>query len=291
MIEKLVLGTVQMGLDYGVNNHSGKVSLENSLAILSNAIEAGISTLDTAELYGDAHEVIGQFHSIKPENPFKIVTKIPHNVNHEALKEKIENYLITLKINSIETLMFHSFESYVKNKNYLNKLNYFKESGKIEKIGVSIYTNQEFFRVMKDKYIEVVQLPFNLFDNMNLRGELIAQAKEYGKEIHTRSCFLQGLFFLPINSNNKVVSKLRDELLYINQLSIKSGYKIQELALGYCLQQENIDKVIIGVDSLLQLQNNLISSQAFISEKTMNDLNQIKITDLNLLNPSLWNDL
>ena len=65
---KLILGTVQMGLPYGINNSTGKVSLEDSLEILDYAFENGIKTLDTAEAYGNAHEVIGIFHHHNPNS-------------------------------------------------------------------------------------------------------------------------------------------------------------------------------------------------------------------------------
>ena len=55
----LSLGTVQLGLNYGIHNDSGKPSLETSFRILNAAMEAGINTLDTAAGYGNSEEVIG----------------------------------------------------------------------------------------------------------------------------------------------------------------------------------------------------------------------------------------
>jgi aryl-alcohol dehydrogenase-like predicted oxidoreductase len=63
---------------------------------------------------------------------------------------------------------------------------------------------------------------------------------------------------------------------------------MEELALGYCLKQNDIDKVLIGVDSILHLDANLKASTYSLSDKTIKTINTIKVEDLDLLNPSLW---
>ena len=70
MNNKLILGTAQMGLDYGINNLSGKVSKNKSIEILEYAFDNGIRILDTAEVYGNAHEIIGFYHKLNPNKKF-----------------------------------------------------------------------------------------------------------------------------------------------------------------------------------------------------------------------------
>ena len=65
---KLILGTVQFGLDYGINNKLGKPNFKQSCEILSKAFDNGITTLDTAEAYGRCSQYnrwISQYKSIK----------------------------------------------------------------------------------------------------------------------------------------------------------------------------------------------------------------------------------
>ena len=78
-----------MGLPYGVNNSLGKISFENSCQILAKAFDLGISTLDTAEAYGDAHRVIGEFHKANPKVKFNVITKIPHDIDDLKIEERI----------------------------------------------------------------------------------------------------------------------------------------------------------------------------------------------------------
>ena len=91
-LSKLILGTVQMGLDYGINNKLGKISVEESHQILLSAHVSGITTIDTAEAYGNAHKVIGEFHKSHPNHKFNIVTKVPHSIKENSIKIKTRHY-------------------------------------------------------------------------------------------------------------------------------------------------------------------------------------------------------
>ena len=282
MSDKLILGTVQFGLNYGINNTQGKPEKENVFQILSYAHEIGIRYLDTAELYGNAHDLIGEFHKLNPSKKFEIITKFPHQFDN-SLGEKINTYLSQLAVNHLHAILFHSFDSYVKHRSELNgKIN------KVTKIGVSVYTNAQMEEVLNDANIDIIQLPFNLFDNIHLRGELLIKAKEKNKIIHTRSAFLQGLFFMKKDNSNKIRVKLEKELDLISDISLKYSISIGSLALNYCLRQPQIDGVLIGVDSLAQLKENIKYAEMNVSDEYMKEINAIKIDDIELLNPSLW---
>lgn len=287
-MSKLILGTVQLGLNYGVNNISGKVSFDESTKILTEAFKLGIRTLDTAELYGDAHKVIGDFHRRYNNMRFKIITKFPKDFNIQSLKNKVYSYLEVLATNNIHVLMFHSFESYKFNKDNLNLLERLKLNGIIDHIGVSLYKNEDIETILNDDAISIVQLPFNLLDNNSLRGELMNKLKQKGKIVHTRSAFLQGLFFKNLDDSNTIVQNLLLELNNLNNIRQKLNCSIEELALGYCMQQENIDNIIIGVDSSFQLSSNFKASKYTFDKSFMNLIDNINVNNINLLNPSLW---
>lgn len=284
---KFILGTVQMGLHYGINNTKGKGSLADSLEILGHAFDNGIRILDSAEAYGNAHEIIGIFHNKYPDKIFKVITKLPNRKNDD-ISAKVEDYLKELNLNQLEALMFHSYDSYQNNIENFNILNKIKLEKKIKSIGVSVYTNDEIEKVILNDNIDIIQLPFNLFDNTNLRSDILMKAKSKGKIIHTRSALLQGLFFKDPNDTNNIVQKLKKELVLISEISRKENTPISALALSYCLLQKTIDNVLIGVDSLNQLKDNIKSIHYKIMPQTIEHINTIKIKNLDLLNPSLW---
>ncbi|QIH39488.1 aldo/keto reductase [Flavobacterium sp. Sr18] len=287
-MSKLILGTVQMGLDYGVNNNSGKITFENSCLILSKAFEVGIDTLDTAEAYGNAHKVIGDFHKLNPEIKFDVITKIPHKVVVEEIEQKIRMYSTDLNVDCLEVLMFHSFDSYENSNQIISVLNNLKRQGLIKHIGVSVYTNSQIETLLLDDNVTVVQMPFNLLDNESIRGELMHKLKEKGKIIHTRSTFLQGLFFKERKDTSEIFQKLSKELIAIKTIAEEKKASISNLALSYCLTQEKIDQVLIGVDSVSQLLENVNALDYKMDQDTIQKINTIQVSNTDLLNPSLW---
>ncbi len=60
-LSRMTLGTVQLGLNYGIANSEGKPDAEKAYAILDKAIDTGVKCLDTASGYGDSEKVIGSW--------------------------------------------------------------------------------------------------------------------------------------------------------------------------------------------------------------------------------------
>ncbi|MBA4319511.1 MAG: hypothetical protein C0412_14005 [Flavobacterium sp.] len=285
--EKIILGTAQMGLQYGINN-TGRLSFKESHEILNMAFNEDVRVLDTAEAYGDAHQVIGTFHNANPEKKFGIITKISPSANMADIESRVEKFRNELGVVNLEALMFHSFSTYKKFKDSLFKFGKLKDEGAFKFLGVSIYSNNELEVLIHDDEIDLIQVPFNLLDNFTYRGKLMNEAKRKGKIIHSRSAFLQGLFFKSILDGNPIVLALKDQLLKIHEISENEGVSIHTLALGYCLAQKCIDNVIIGVDSVSHLQLNLEAAFYQMDKSVIQKINQIQTGDRNLLTPSLW---
>ena len=289
MKHKLILGTVQFGLDYGVNNTLGKATPINVKLILDAAFEEGVLLLDSAEGYGDSHEKIGEYHK-KSSNYFQVITKfssarldLPKNI-----KKRVYKNLKTLNIKSLYSYMFHSYDDYKKFYSVFKEdLVFLKEEKSIQKIGVSLYTNEELDEVLKNDDIDLVQLPFNLFDNVSRREEILLKAKSKGLEIHVRSTFLQGLFFKKVDTIQGKILPLKPYLSELEQIKNKYGINTETLALQYALQKSYIDRVLIGVDSVEQLKINIgiCSNKADIPKKSIDSIN---VKEGSLLNPINW---
>ena len=289
MNSKLILGTVQFGLDYGVNNTSGKPSKENIKSILDSAYNSGIQLLDTAEAYGDSQNKIGEYHN-NSTNKFNVITKFSSNTEGFSLNiiERVYNNLKILDVDKLYCYMFHSFDDFNKYfEKYRKDLLILKRDGIINNIGVSLYSNDELESVLKFNEITLVQLPFNLLDNNNKRGNIIKKAKAKGIEIHTRSAFLQGLFFKNTSEFTVKIKPLEPYLNLLNDLCDKD-YKMNDLALNYVCNQKNIDKVLIGVDNVQQLASNMLSEKKMITKELTNNIEVIDVKETKLLNPSNW---
>ncbi len=267
-MSKLILGTVQLGKEYGINS-SSKPSFNQALEILQYARENGIQTLDTAMNYGDAHKIIAEFN--RSNKPFSIITKTQDSRFH------INSLLEELNIKRLKALLLHDAKDFLKFGVPSNALEA-KEQDKAEFLGVSVYTNKEFKAAINHSAIDLIQLPFNLLDNWFLRGELIQAAKEKGKIIHTRSTYLQGLFFKEVLPDNLIPLKP-----YLDEIKNHSKH-LQSLALNYPLSIPEIDGVLIGVDSLEQLKENLESPSGPTSFPKI----EIAQDHISLLNPVNW---
>jgi len=289
MVNKLCLGTVQFGLDYGINNKIGKPSDNEMNSILDFAYSQGISYLDTAEAYGDAQQRIGNYHS-GVKHRFNLITKYNSQIDLPvSIEKRVEHNLSTLKAERLYSYMFHSFDEYkLYYSQFREHLNSMVNVGLIEKLGVSVYTNEEAMQVLEDNSIRLIQLPFNLLDNINKRKLVLQKAKERGVEIHTRSVFLQGLFFKQLSQLSDSLHNIEPYLKQIRQVQYKSNISMQAVALNYVLHQELISKVLIGVDSLLQLQENIESANSQIDESTIRKIDEIDVKEIGLLNPVNW---
>ena len=191
LCSKTILGTVQFGLDYGVNNVEGKPSVETVKKILDIGYSKGIGILDTAEAYGDSQEIIGRYHK-QADNKFKIITKFSafRKDLPDKIIERVESNIKTLNIDTLYCYMYHSFLDFITfYERDICGIRELKITGLIRKLGVSVYTNEELEKVLEFKEVDIIQLPFNLFDNNNLRGKIMMKAKSNGIEIHTRSTF------------------------------------------------------------------------------------------------------
>jgi len=286
-IDKVVLGTAQFGLDYGINNILGKPSKEVVDEILLYAFKVGIRELDTAEAYGDSQKVIGDFFKNHPQNIFSITTKM--QLDGSSISKNIYKDLKELNVPYIDGYMFHNYKDYNQNPSLVDRLLDYKKNGLIKRLGVSLYTNDEAFNTLINTEVDFIQIPFNILDNLNNRIEVLELAHSRGIQVYVRSVFLQGLFFL---DKSKYTNKLKPASKYIDKIyQIANVYNlsIQQLCLGYVLTNKYVNKVVIGVESLSQLKNNFeIINNINIPEEVIELINDIKVKETEILNPAFW---
>jgi aryl-alcohol dehydrogenase-like predicted oxidoreductase len=288
MLSKIILGTAQIGMNYGINNSRGKISVDAALDILNFASINGIEYLDTAPVYGDAQKIIGEFHRQYTGEKFKVISKIPAGFPIERIEQFVDGLLFEMNVNVIDTLHFHSITDYIyADFNEMTKIfSHLKHNEKVKSFGLSIYENTDVDKINRS-LIDVIQLPFNLLDNLNLRGRLLGDFKKENFEIHSRSAFLQGLFFT--DSNNINSAELKKSLEALREICSLYNMTMEEIALNYCVYQEFIDKVLIGVDGLDQLKRNIEIINEMSDLSYFKLINEINFSDTSVLNPSKWN--
>ena len=279
MSNKIILGTVQFGLDYGVSNKKGIPSNNELNEIFSIAKVSGISVLDTAPSYGNAEKRIGDFSH---EN-FKIITKINNIDSAETLQNSINNSLNNLKSNFLYGCLFHNVNELFQNLYLWEELNNFKKLGLIKKIGVSLYHPKNLENLLSLKIIpDIVQIPFNIIDR---RFEsYFERLKNLNIEIHVRSIFLQGLLInFDLMSNSKFSKWDSHWNKYKNWLKSQQISPL-EAAISHVNAFKEISYCVIGVEDSLQLKQIILASK----NKALKAPKSLISFDDKLINPYLW---
>jgi len=280
---KIAIGTVQWGLKYGISNRNGITNEQEIRSILKLAEKNGISYLDTAEQYGLAEQKIGKLSS----KTFNIITKGKGFNNKELIKNKLENSLQILGVETLYGYLFHDANELLKKPSLWDQILYQKKKKKIKKIGFSVYNIHQVEKLINKKFIpDIVQLPYSIFDR---RFEsLFKTLKNLQVEIHVRSIFLQGLYFLNPNSLPKNLIEFKNPLIELIRISDKYSLTILELALAFVSQKKIIDYYVIGIDKSNHLREIIDAIKKKTPKEAQHELNNIKVKNCNILNPNNW---
>jgi aryl-alcohol dehydrogenase-like predicted oxidoreductase len=269
---RLGLGTVQFGLPYGIANKTGQPDKSTVKSVLQVALENDISVLDTASAYGTAELVLGELGI----EGFRVVSKYTPPESNISIEEQLHTTLRVLQHHKLYGYLSHRPQNLLKHPEQWDVLNEQKSQGFIDKIGYSLNEPSELESLLDAGMIpDLVQVPVNYLDQRFV--PYFDQLKAYGTEIHARSAYLQGLFFLrDIPERFVAVAEIIRDL----QQSVKN---LPAALLAHVLLHAHIDRVIIGVQHQSQLLD-VISGLGDAERLTPTDLN---ISD-DILMPSKW---
>lgn len=281
---KIALGTVQFGVHYGISNTHGVPSDAVLEVILAVAEENRILQLDTAFVYGNAEERLGLF----VDNRFQIITKFPVVASQEELENTLEQSLTRLKVNSVYGYLAHNADILIENPSLWKKLQQAKAEGKIEKIGFSLYYPEQLEKLLGLNIVpDLVQLPYSILDRKFESN--LAELKQLGTEIHVRSVFLQGLYFMNPKQLPEKLQPLTEALTELQTICAENKVAVGDVALNYVISNPNIDKVVMGVETAAQLQQNIeMVSKWKANSDLFSKIEAIEINDKSLLNPVNW---
>ena len=283
---KLVIGSAQMGMNYGLFNKK-KISRKEFKKIEKLVINSKIKFIDTAIRYGESENIIGnsKLKNLNIITKIKIPNKKNIDIKNWALKE-ISKSLIKLKINKIYGVLIHDYKDLLgkHGKNYLLSLQELKKKKIIKKIGISVYEPQEIKKIWKFWRPDLIQVPLNPLDNRILDSGWVDILKKFKVKIFVRSVFLQGLLInenrsLRINKNEKIILNKFRNWCY------KNNVPLLQACLHFIKQFKKIDYLVVGFNNSNQLKEiidvfkkkQIIIPKKFSTNKT------------NLIDPRKWN--
>jgi len=284
---KLALGTAQFGFPYGIANASGQVCLDEAAAILDQAWKAGFRVLDTAISYGESEQRLGMMGV----GGWQVVSKLPGLPEPGVaigglVREWVAGSLRRLRIPRLAGVLLHRPQQLLSShgEDLYYVLAGLVQEGVVEKIGVSIYDPAELDALCTRFRFDLVQSPFNVFDQRLLKSGWLRRMHDAGIEVHTRSAFLQGLLLMTPSSRPKQFDRWRSLWDEWDRWLEEQGLTPLQACLGFVLSHSEIDCVVVGVDNVRQLQDIVRAT----STKPVSVPSSLATDEAELIHPSLW---
>ncbi|MDY7034791.1 MAG: aldo/keto reductase, partial [Thermodesulfobacteriota bacterium] len=281
-------------MEYGVSNKTGKPDFRTAYDIVRTAWDHGITYFDTAQAYGDSEEVLGKcIKELRTGNKAQpsVISKLILNNDFydiDRILKRVDVSIEKLGLNELWGLMLHR-ESYLdRGRNFLtNIVSILKSSKKIKNFGVSVYSAEKAIEALNMPEIDIVQVPFNVFDQRALDKGVFHLAAEKKKTVFIRSVYLQGLLLLNPNQVQDNLSFSRDMLKKYHSFSRDCDIPPKLLALTFVLKKAPDAMIVIGSENAEQVKENVFLLRE-AKEVCLPDISFLSTTDPRLINPSLW---
>lgn len=294
---ELCIGTVQFGMDYGIAGQKHP-SLNEAVTILDYAAQNGIKTIDTANAYGTAEEVVGEFLGRKTvqRSELFIISKLKPNLldevdascYYDVMKSNLISTLQRMKTDYLDSYLLHS-SRYVFNDEIIDVLGRFQREGYARHVGVSVYEPDEAEKCIERQNVDFMQLPFSIFDQRMLKEGIFLKAEGSGTQIHSRSAFIQGLILLEEKNVPPFLEKAKPIIRKIDELCGKYAISRIALAMGFVKEQNVISHLVFGVDNLEQLKEDIKCFNYNIPRDVINEIGRkFENIEADVVMPSLW---
>lgn len=299
-LSRLMLGTVQFGLPYGVANRTGQPGYDEVKAIVAAALDGGVNCFDTAAAYGTSEEVLGRvLHELGVADRVVVVTKVrpltPVELGDpalasQAIEQSVAESRRRLRLDCLQVVLFHREPDGA----HLPVVERLKARGWLRYAGVSCDNipgpAAEF---VAGGLASALQLPGNVLDRRHQRSGVFRAAADLGVAVFIRSVYLQGLLVMPEEAIPPALCTVIPVRRRLVELAGEAGLTLPELALRYMLSQDGVTSVITGVETVVQIRENLaLFNRGALSPDLLAAIDAVA-PDLPgpILTPALWSTL
>lgn len=271
---RITLGTVQLGMPYGIGAARAGISEETALAILDEAWSHGIRCFDTARMYGQSERRIGQWldtHAI-PRKPL-IISKFPalDTVDTEsAIAQSLAVSRRALGVARVDVYLAHRGSDLLR-PGAVEALAKHVAKGEIGSFGASLYDAANARALLELPGIAALQLPIHLANLSAYESGLLERAAIRGVAIFARSVFLKGLLLRDSATLESEFSGAAAPLARLERLARNANTTQAALALAVVRSLPGVSSIVIGVDSVRQLAENLTAYRERIAPEIVAD--------------------
>ncbi len=294
---RLVVGTCQFGLSYGVANRTGRPDFEQVCRILDCAAGGGATTLDTAPGYGDSEALLGR--ALKETgllDRVTVVTKVKpiRFMEEEQSAANIRNWirdsvlasLSHLGLESLPLCLFHQTGDIA----HMDVLLDLKEEGLVRHTGASVFTPEQMDEVVSTPGVEAIQVAASMLDRRVSCSGQLGEAVVRGMTVFVRSIYLQGLVVMPPGDIMPELHEAAPVLRSLRDIAAGAGLTMPEMALRYGLSLPGVTGVLTGVETEEQMAANLGIAAAGPLPEEVFDKIDAAVPELpdTVLNPWHW---
>lgn len=260
-VSALSLGTVALGVVYGIQDGSAAPNRSESIALLQAASEAGINLFDTAPNYGEAESIVGT--ALGKHHTAIIATKVslpPRELRQsttdlqKAIHKSVDTSRKALQRDVIDLLQVHNLNTGdAADPRIGEALESLRQQGKVRFLGASVYTEDEAMIAMHAGWVDMLQVPYSLLDQ-RMASRVFPAAEALGIGIMTRSAYLKGAL---TNRARHLPAQLGDLQAAVYKLADAFALPLESLprtALEFCLGEQRVGSVLIGASTMSELE-------------------------------------
>jgi len=297
-VSEIGLGTVELGLDYGVpvaGEHL-RPPEEHAARLLNRALDLGVNFIDTARAYGTSEEIIGR--ALKGRrNEYILASKLARIRDEgqsagelaEQVKASIAESLRMLQTDVIDLLQLHlaSVEVITKGR-MLAAVKEAQQAGYVRFIGASTYGEEEPLAALRDGGYDTLQVAYNLADK-TLEEQVLPLAQQQDVGIVVRSVLLRGVLTHRYHLLPEPLAELRSAIAELSRLAEAEGCNLPEMAYRFVLAHPAVTTALVGTARIEELEAALaFAGRPSLPPARVAAIRQITISDLSQLNPGTW---
>ena len=289
-VSALSLGTVSLGVDYGIAapGEFGRPDEADAIALVRAARDCGITLFDTAPAYGDSERIVGTAVGRDPRAI--IATKVPASGSGQAAIASIESSLRALRRDALDIVQIHNAtRDTIDNRALTDALLDAKRRGLVRAIGASVYGEDAALAVIATGAFGVLQVALNALDQ-RMRDRVLPAAAAAGVGVVVRSAFLKGALTAKAQWLPEALAPVRDAgRLARDLLAGGSWDALPEAAMRFCLSVPDVASVLTGARTRPELDAALAAEATGpLDAATLAASARLALTDDALLNPSRW---
>jgi spore coat polysaccharide biosynthesis protein SpsF len=305
LASRLTLGGVQLGVAYGVANTHGCPDDGELDQLLELAVDAGVTTIDTARAYRQSESRIGHWLQSRQESRLRVITKLdvldslppdaPAAWVKAAVDASVFQSLAALRATRIDTLLLHRWSHHGEwNGEAWKRLLGLRDAGVVSALGCSVSSPEQAIEALSDPDVVHIQCPVNLLDQRWRAPRWLAAVQARPDvTIHARSVLLQGLVTLPAERWPVFVGDCdaAELLARLDELALRCERESRvDLCMAYVASLPWVRSLVSGVETAAQLRENLrlIARPALTTAQRDLVHETLPALPLKLLDPSQW---